>query len=81
MASKPSNPRKRRPQGGKVLDPEWRRERAKIASDAAHSIDRYIDSIVDRAPELTAEQKAKLAELVKPYLGVAAREDGGESAA
>lgn len=44
----------------KTLTPEQLSARARKAAAARHSLDSYIDSIVRRAPELTAEQIAKL---------------------
>jgi hypothetical protein len=48
----------------KLSDPEWRAERARKAAAARHSVDTYIDSIVAKAPELTAEQKSRLSNLL-----------------
>ena len=48
-----------------AADPEFRHERARKAAAARHSIDTYITSIVDRAPELTAEQRDRLALLLR----------------
>jgi hypothetical protein len=44
----------------KTLTPEQRRERARKAGAASHSLDRFVNAIVNRAPELTPEQIAKL---------------------
>ncbi|AGL20932.1 hypothetical protein L083_7422 [Actinoplanes sp. N902-109] len=56
---------------GKLADPEFRRERARKASAAAHSTDRYISALVKRAPELTAANRAQLRALL-------ASVDGGQ---
>jgi hypothetical protein len=49
-----------------TLSPEQRKERARKAGKAAHSLDAILDRIVARAPELTAEQRAKLGAIVTP---------------
>jgi hypothetical protein len=46
-------------------DPEYRHKRARKAAAARHSLDTYIRSIVDRAPELTAEQRDRLAAILR----------------
>jgi len=51
---------------GKLADPEWRRQRAKKASDAAHSVDAHIKALVTAAPKLTPDQRARLAEVLRP---------------
>jgi hypothetical protein len=51
---------------GKLADPDWRRERARRAGQAAHSLDHYVRKVVDRAPELTPEQRDKLAAILRP---------------
>jgi hypothetical protein len=51
---------------GTVTDPEFRRRRASHAAKASHSIDSYIQRLVDRAPELTDEQKSRLAAILCP---------------
>jgi hypothetical protein len=66
---------------GKFADPEWRRKRASKAGKARHSLDAYVRSIVDRAPELTAEQRAKLAVLLQVPGGDVAKNDAEGSAA
>ncbi|MBM2620167.1 hypothetical protein JIG36_32100 [Actinoplanes sp. LDG1-06] len=48
------------PLRGKLADPEFRRERARKAAAARTTLDSHIRAIVDRAPELTAEQAATL---------------------
>jgi hypothetical protein len=54
------------PYTGKLADPEFRRQRAARASAAAHTLDVYIKRVVDRAPELTAAQRERLAVLLNP---------------
>lgn len=49
---------------GKLADPDFRRERARTAALARTSLDHYVRTIVDRAPELTDEQRARLATLL-----------------
>ena len=49
----------------KIDDPAWRRERARKAGLASQSIDGYIKRLVDHAPELTAEQRDRLAGLLR----------------
>lgn len=46
---------------GKTDSPQWRTERARKAAAARHSLDTYVKTIVDRAPELTPEQRSSLA--------------------
>lgn len=53
-------------------DPEFRRERARLASRAAHSVDRYVRTLVRRASELTEDHRAQLRALL-------ASTDGGRS--
>jgi hypothetical protein len=51
---------------GKLADPEFRRERARKAGAASHAtLNRHVKAIVDRAPELTDEQKCRLAVLLR----------------
>lgn len=48
----------------KTLPPkEVRVARARKGAQARHSLDSYIRTVVARAPELTAEQRARLAAL------------------
>ena len=51
---------------GDVRDPEFRRNRARKAAHASHSLDSYISRVVDRAPELTPAQRNRLATLLRP---------------
>ena len=60
----PPAPRRRRPQGGKVLDPEWRRERARKARAAQTSPDAHIAALIRSANGLTAEQAEQLRALL-----------------
>jgi hypothetical protein len=46
-------------------DPRERREIARRAGKARHSTEVYIKALVDRAPELSAEQRDKLASLLR----------------
>jgi hypothetical protein len=52
----PTAPRRRRPQGGKVLDPEWRRQRGRRARAAQDDPDRLIAKLVKSANTLNPEQ-------------------------
>jgi hypothetical protein len=49
-----------------ATNPAYRRARAKKAAQRRHSLDTYIKSIVERAPELTTEQRDRLATLLRP---------------
>lgn len=49
---------------GKLADPEFRRARASKGGKARSSLDSYVRQVVDRAPELTEEQRAKLALII-----------------
>lgn len=48
----------------KTDDPAWRRERARTAARARTTPDAHIQALVDAAPPLTAEQRARLAVLL-----------------
>jgi hypothetical protein len=50
---------------GKNADPEFRRERAIHAALTRNTLDHHVKAIVDRAPELSAEQRDKLAVLIE----------------
>ncbi|MEU2171186.1 hypothetical protein ACH47V_29580 [Micromonospora chersina] len=50
----------------KTLTPEQRRDRARKAGRAAHSLDAHIKAVVDRAPELNPEQVARLRAVFAP---------------
>lgn len=52
---------------GVQADPQFRRERASKGGKAKHSLDAYVRAVVARAPELTAEHRGQLAELLQPY--------------
>jgi hypothetical protein len=49
---------------GKLADPVFRVERARKAAQASHGADAHIRALVNAAPPLTAEQRAKLAVLL-----------------
>lgn len=55
-----------RPITGKLADPAWRAERARKAANARTTADAHIKAVVDRAPELTPAQLARLALLLRP---------------
>ena len=50
----------------KLDDPKWRTARARKARAAQLNPDYYIKKLVDAAPPLTAEQRARLAALLGP---------------
>lgn len=50
---------------GKNADPGFRHDRARKAALARESLDNYVRKLVDRAPELTAEQRDRLALLLR----------------
>ncbi|GAB3081227.1 hypothetical protein [Micromonospora schwarzwaldensis] len=56
---------------GSNEDPEFRRKRAKLASEAAQSVDRYVRALVKRAPQLTENHRSQLRALL-------ASTDGGK---
>lgn len=58
----PGTPKDRR---GLGADPEYRRARSRKAGAEAHSSDTLIRRLVERAPELTEDQRSKLAALLK----------------
>ena len=49
---------------GSISDPDFRRRRAEHAARARTTVEHYIDKLVDEAPPLTAEQRARLAILL-----------------
>jgi hypothetical protein len=51
--------------GGKLADPQVRHDRASKARAAQTTTDYYVQKVVDRAPELTAEQRDRLAVLLR----------------
>lgn len=64
-----------RPNAGATKDPEFRRERARKASRAAHSVETLVATLVRRAPELTENSRAQLRALLADSSG-GARTDG-----
>ena len=48
------------------INPRVARERAALGGKASQTIDAYITRIVNRAPELTPEQRDRLATLLRP---------------
>jgi hypothetical protein len=50
---------------GSITDPDFRHRRAKLAAEARASTDHDIKALVDRAPELTPEQRDRLATLLR----------------
>jgi hypothetical protein len=58
-------PRTKTERIGPLSDPAVRRERARRAGLASHSLDCYVRKLVARAPELTNEQRDKLALLLR----------------
>jgi cytochrome P450 len=59
---------------GKLGDPAWRHERAMKGAAARNSIERLVENIVARAPELNQEHRQQLALML-----IAAIPDGGNS--
>jgi hypothetical protein len=51
--------------GQSLTDPAVRRQRAQDAAKARTTIEAHVKAIVDRAPELTPEQRDKLALLLR----------------
>lgn len=51
---------------GKLADPGFRHRRARDAARARTSVDHHISKLVDAAPELTSEQRSRLATLLRP---------------
>lgn len=51
---------------GSLDDPDFRHRRAQHAARSRTSVDHYIAKLVDSAPELTAEQRDRLAGLLRP---------------
>jgi hypothetical protein len=51
--------------GGTNDDLEFRRLRGRYGAQQRESLDRHIDKIVARAPELTLEQRGKLETLLR----------------
>lgn len=60
-----------RPNEGATQNPEWRKERAKKASRAAHSVETLVATLVRRAPELNEGTRSQLRALL-------ASTDGGQ---
>jgi hypothetical protein len=55
--------------GGKLADPAFRRDRARNAAVARTTLEAHIRAVADRAPELTAAQRERLALLLHPGNG------------
>jgi hypothetical protein len=51
--------------GGKLADPEVRRQRARKARAAQDTLDYHIHKLIDDAPSLSAEQRNKLVALLR----------------
>jgi hypothetical protein len=51
--------------GGKLADPQVRRDRASKARAAQTTTDYYVQKLIERAPELSAEQRDKIAALLR----------------
>ena len=63
------------------LSPEQRRERARKAGKAAHSVSAYVRRIVDQAPALSADDIAALRRIIEPREVHLAYAQGYESGA
>lgn len=64
---------------GKLADPEFRRERARKAAAAVHSIDAKIRAVVESAPMLSPEQVDRIRRALPP-VAAPADQDGGRVA-
>ena len=53
------------PFAGKLADPEFRRLRATKAAQARTTLEAHIRAVVSRAPEMTNEQRDRLALLLR----------------
>ena len=51
---------------GRLADPQFRHQRAQKAARTRTTLAHYINSIVARAPELTPEQRDRLATILRP---------------
>lgn len=65
---------------GKNADPVFRSARARRAALARTSLDQHIAKVVAAAPELTAEQIARLSVLLRPGAATAGVCECGEAA-
>jgi hypothetical protein len=54
---------------GSLSDPAVRKERAHRGGASRTTVDYYVSKLVDRAPELTPEQRDRLAALLRPPTG------------
>lgn len=54
------------PVRGSITDPEFRHRRAAHAAKARTGVDYYITKLVEAAPPLNDEQRAKLSALLAP---------------
>ena len=52
---------------GKLADPEFRRERARKASKAAHGLGTHVRAVVRGKDQLTPEQRAEIREAVSGW--------------
>lgn len=52
------------PLTGSLADPDFRHRRAVHAAKARTNVDHYIQQLVERAPELTSDQKQRLSLLL-----------------
>jgi hypothetical protein len=50
---------------GRLADPQWRHERAKLAAQARTTPDYYIARLEEAASDLTDEQRGRLAALLR----------------
>lgn len=54
------------PYSGKLADPSFRSERARAAALTRTTLDHHIQRLVDAAPQMTEEQRARIAALLAP---------------
>jgi hypothetical protein len=65
---------------GSTSDPEFRRRRAALAARTRASLDHHIKKVVDAAPELTPDQRDRLALIFKTSPAEAGDHLGGDAA-
>jgi hypothetical protein len=51
---------------GKLADPEFRKQRATNAANKRTTLAHHVQKVVDNAPQLSAEQRDRLAILLRP---------------
>jgi hypothetical protein len=51
---------------GKLADPEFRKQRATDAANKRTTLAHHVQKVVDNAPQLSAEQRARIATALRP---------------